>query len=64
VVNRTAARLGASPAQVALQWLLQLAPNVLLIPGTASLAHLRDNLAAENLKLDHEARQELDGVGA
>ena len=46
VVIQTAARLGATPAQIALQWLLQLAPNVLLIPGTASLEHLRDNLAA------------------
>jgi aryl-alcohol dehydrogenase-like predicted oxidoreductase len=62
VVNRTAARLGATPAQVALQWLLQLAPNVLLIPGTASLAHLRDNLAAENVTLDDEARAALDHV--
>ena len=62
VVNRAAARLGATPAQVALQWLLQLAPNVLLIPGTASLAHLRDNLAAENVTLDDEARATLDRV--
>jgi aryl-alcohol dehydrogenase-like predicted oxidoreductase len=51
-----------TPAQVALQWLLQLAPNVLLIPGTASLAHLRDNLAAENVTLDDEARAALDHV--
>jgi pyridoxine 4-dehydrogenase len=63
VVNQTAARLGASPAQVALQWLLQHAPNVLLIPGTASLAHLRDNLAAENVTLDDEALRDLDGIG-
>jgi len=62
VVSRTAARLGATPAQVALQWLLQLAPNVLLIPGTASLAHLRDNLGAENVTLDDEARAALDQV--
>lgn len=63
VVSQTAARLGATPAQVALQWLLQLAPNVLLIPGTASLAHLRDNLAAEDLTLDDEALRDLNGVG-
>jgi pyridoxine 4-dehydrogenase len=64
VVNQTAARLGATPAQVALQWLLQLAPNVMLIPGTASLAHLRDNLAAEDVTLDHEALHDLDGASA
>ena len=63
VVNQTAARLGVTPAQVALQWLLQLAPNVLLIPGTASMAHLRDNLAAENVTLDDEALRDLDGIG-
>ena len=62
-VNQTAARLGASPARVALQWLLQLAPNVLLIPGTASLEHLRDNLAAEDVTLDDEALRDLDGIG-
>jgi len=63
VVNRTATRLGITPAQVALKWLLQLAPNVLLIPGTGSVAHLRENLAAEDVTLDHEALRELDGVG-
>jgi pyridoxine 4-dehydrogenase len=63
VVTRTAARLGITAAQVALQWLLQLAPDVLLIPGTGSVAHLRENLAAENVTLDHEALRELDGVG-
>jgi aryl-alcohol dehydrogenase-like predicted oxidoreductase len=64
VVAQTAARLGATPAQVALQWLLQLAPNVLLIPGTGSVAHLRENLAAEGVTLDDEALRDLDGVGA
>jgi len=63
VVIRTATRLGIMPAQVALQWLLRLAPNVLLIPGTGSVAHLRENLAAEDVTLDHEALRELDGVG-
>ncbi len=63
VVTRTATRLGITPAQVALQWLLQLAPNMLLIPGTGSVAHLRENLAAEAVTLDHEALRELDGVG-
>jgi pyridoxine 4-dehydrogenase len=59
VVIRIAARLGATPAQVALQWLLQLAPNVLLIPGTGSIAHLRENLAAEDVTLDDQALREL-----
>ena len=64
VVARTAARLGITSAQVALQWLLQLAPNVLLIPGTGSVSHLRENLAAEDVTLDHEALRELDRAGA
>jgi aryl-alcohol dehydrogenase-like predicted oxidoreductase len=42
---------------------LRLAPNVLLIPGTGSVAHLQENLAAEDVTLDHEALRELDGVG-
>jgi diketogulonate reductase-like aldo/keto reductase len=63
VVIQTAARLGTTPAQVALQWLLHLAPNVLLIPGTASVAHLRENLTAEGLALDDDALRALDGVG-
>jgi pyridoxine 4-dehydrogenase len=64
VVIRTAARLGATPAQVALQWLLQLAPNVLLIPGTGSTSHLLENLAAEHLTLDDQARRELADIDA
>jgi pyridoxine 4-dehydrogenase len=62
VVAQTAARLGVTPAQVALQWLLQLAPNVLLIPGTGSVAHLRENLAAEGVTLDGEALRQLDAI--
>ena len=62
VVAQTAARLGITPAQVALQWLLQLAPNVLLIPGTGSVAHLRENMAAEGVTLDEEALGQLDAV--
>jgi pyridoxine 4-dehydrogenase len=54
-VKATAARLGATPAQVALAWLLRRAPNVLLIPGTSSLDHLEENLAAADLVLDEEA---------
>jgi aryl-alcohol dehydrogenase-like predicted oxidoreductase len=64
VVIQTAARLSVTPPQVALQWLLQLAPNVLLIPGTGSVAHLLDNLAAEHVALDDQALRDLDGAGA
>jgi aryl-alcohol dehydrogenase-like predicted oxidoreductase len=54
-VNEAADRLDATPAQVALAWLLAKAPNVLLIPGTSSLGHLEENLAAADLELDAEA---------
>jgi aryl-alcohol dehydrogenase-like predicted oxidoreductase len=64
VVLQTAARLGTTLAQAALQWLLQLAPNVLLIPGTGSVAHLRENLAAEDITLDGQALRDLDRVSA
>ena len=64
VVTLTAARLDCTPAQVALGWLLQLAPNVLLIPGTGSVAHLRENLAAEGITLDNQALRALDRVSA
>jgi len=59
-----ASRLGATPMQVALAWLLHRAPNVLLIPGTSSLAHLRENLAAGELRLTAETLRELDGIAA
>jgi pyridoxine 4-dehydrogenase len=62
VVRQTAARLEHTPAQVALQWLLQLAPNVLLIPGTGSVAHLRENLTAEDVTLDSQAVRDLDSL--
>jgi pyridoxine 4-dehydrogenase len=55
-VVATAGRLGATPSQVALAWLLAQAPSVLLIPGTSSRAHLEENLAAADLVLDEEAR--------
>jgi len=58
-----AARLGATPMQVALAWLLQRAPNILLIPGTSSLAHLEENLAAAELELSDEIVAELDAIG-
>jgi pyridoxine 4-dehydrogenase len=54
-VNEVAGRLEATPAQVALAWLLAQAPSVLLIPGTSSLRHLDENLAAADLDLDAEA---------
>ncbi|QAY76465.1 aldo/keto reductase family oxidoreductase [Sphingosinicella sp. BN140058] len=57
-----AERLQATPMQVALAWLLQRAPNILLIPGTSSIAHLRENLAAATLVLPSEAIAELDGI--
>jgi aryl-alcohol dehydrogenase-like predicted oxidoreductase len=50
--------------QVALAWLLHRSPNMLLIPGTSSLAHLRENLAAGKLKLSPEILAELDGIAA
>jgi aryl-alcohol dehydrogenase-like predicted oxidoreductase len=55
-----AARLGATPAQIALAWLLDRAPNILLIPGTRSRTHLSENLGAAAVVLDGEARAELD----
>jgi aryl-alcohol dehydrogenase-like predicted oxidoreductase len=61
-LTAVAARLGATPMQVALAWLLHRAPNILLIPGTSSLAHLRENLAAAELALPDDAVKELDGV--
>jgi pyridoxine 4-dehydrogenase len=57
-------RLGATPLQVALAWLLHRSANVLLIPGTSSVAHLRENLAAAELTLTPEALAELDGIAA
>jgi pyridoxine 4-dehydrogenase len=56
-VIATAARLGYSPAQIALAWLLRLRPNVLLIPGTSSVRHLEENMAVANIELDAEARE-------
>jgi aryl-alcohol dehydrogenase-like predicted oxidoreductase len=56
-LSRVAQRLGAAPLQIALAWLLQRAPNVLLIPGTSSLEHLRENLAAGALKLPGDAER-------
>jgi aryl-alcohol dehydrogenase-like predicted oxidoreductase len=63
-LSSVAARLGSTPMQVALAWLLQRSPNILLIPGTSSLNHLRENLAAAKLALSPEALAELDGIQA
>jgi aryl-alcohol dehydrogenase-like predicted oxidoreductase len=63
VLDGVAARLGASPQQVALAWLLQRSPTMVLIPGTSSLAHLRENIAATGLALPPEAVAELDAIG-
>ena len=59
-----AARLGAAPQTVALAWLLQRSPNMLVIPGTSSVAHLRENVAAGSLSLDDAALAELDAIGS
>jgi pyridoxine 4-dehydrogenase len=56
--------LGATPLQVALAWLLRRAPNILLIPGTSSITHLRENLGAAELQLPQDAVAMLDGIGA
>ncbi|WP_410675559.1 oxidoreductase [Amycolatopsis sp. cmx-4-68] len=58
-----AARLGATPMQVALAWLLQRSPSMLLIPGTSSLEHLRENLAAASLELPADVLADLDRIG-
>jgi pyridoxine 4-dehydrogenase len=63
-LSAVAARLRATPMQVALAWLLRRAPNILLIPGTSSVAHLRENLAAAKLDLTDDAVGELQGVGS
>jgi aryl-alcohol dehydrogenase-like predicted oxidoreductase len=61
-LSSVADRLGATPMQVALAWLLHRSPNILLIPGTSSLAHLRENLAAGQLTLSPQTLAELDGI--
>jgi pyridoxine 4-dehydrogenase len=63
-LSSVASRLGATPLQVALAWLLHRSPNILLIPGTSSVAHLRENLATGQLTLSPETLAELDGIAA
>ena len=62
-LDGVAARLGTSPHQVALAWLLRRSPTMVLIPGTSSLAHLRENIAAADLLLPPDALAELDTIG-
>jgi len=61
-LSNAAARLGATPMQVALAWLLQRSPNILVIPGTSSVEHLRENLAAARLQIPAELIDELDSA--
>jgi pyridoxine 4-dehydrogenase len=63
-LSDVAKKLDATPMQVALAWLLQRAPNILLIPGTSSVEHLRENLAAADLALSGDAVKALDGIAA
>jgi aryl-alcohol dehydrogenase-like predicted oxidoreductase len=62
-LSDVAARLEVTPMQVALAWLLQRSPNILLIPGTSSIKHLRENLKAAKLQLPAEVVAELDSIG-
>jgi pyridoxine 4-dehydrogenase len=63
-LSEVASALGATPMQVALAWLLQRAPNILLIPGTSSVAHLQENLAAVDLTLSSDSVASLDRIAA
>lgn len=62
-LDKVAAEVGATPMQVALAWLLHRSPNILLIPGTSSVGHLRENLKAAELELSADVLAELDGIG-
>jgi aryl-alcohol dehydrogenase-like predicted oxidoreductase len=61
-VRDAAGRLGYTPARVALGWALSVAPHILLIPGTSSVAHLEENLAVTDIELDDELRAQLHAV--
>jgi aryl-alcohol dehydrogenase-like predicted oxidoreductase len=63
ILNSVATRLETTPMAVAQAWLLQRSPNILLIPGTSSVAHLRENLSAGALTLSGSDLKELDGIG-
>jgi aryl-alcohol dehydrogenase-like predicted oxidoreductase len=62
-LDNVAKSLGATPMQVALAWLLQRSPNILLIPGTSSVQHLRENLQAAALPLSAQALAKLNTIG-
>jgi pyridoxine 4-dehydrogenase len=62
VIQRAASDRGRTPAQIALAWTLSVAPNVLLIPGTSSVAHLEENLAVADIELDDDSRRQLDAA--
>ena len=63
ILDDAAAVLQATPMQLALAWLLQRSPNILLIPGTSSVAHLRENLEAAKLEIPREVLDDLDSLG-
>jgi pyridoxine 4-dehydrogenase len=63
-LSSVSGQLGVTPMQLALAWLLHRSPNILLIPGTSSVSHLRENLAAGQLKLSPQTLTELDGIAA
>ena len=63
-LSKVAISLSASPLQIALAWLLQRSPNILLIPGTSSVDHLTENLAAAEIDLPDEVIAKLDGIDA
>jgi len=64
VVREAADRLGHTPAQIALAWTLNVAPNVVMIPGTSSVHHLEENLAVADIELDAETRERLNAIAA
>jgi aryl-alcohol dehydrogenase-like predicted oxidoreductase len=63
-LSEVATKLGATAMQTALAWLLSRAPNILLIPGTSSLGHLAENLAAARLTLPKDVRVQFDAIGS
>lgn len=64
IMNAVAESHGVTPMQVALAWLLARSPNILLIPGTSSLAHLRENLASADLTLSQDTMARLDQIAS
>ena len=62
-LDKVASELGETPMAVALAWLLQRSPNILLIPGTSSVDHLRENVAGAGIELPAEALEQLEGIG-